>query len=57
MSGGAECVGELAGLSDERRPRTVRVVQIQWWERKRAWLVAIPGRGPTRLDDAEGDEQ
>jgi len=42
-----------AALSDERRPRTVRVVQIQWWERRRAWLIALPDGQTRTFGDSE----
>jgi hypothetical protein len=32
-----------SGLKDTRAPKTVRVVQIEWWERLTSYLVAIPG--------------
>jgi hypothetical protein len=32
-----------AGLNDTRPPKTVRIVQIEWWERETSYLVAIPG--------------
>jgi len=31
-----------AGLRDDKRPKTVRVVRIQWWERVRAYMVVAP---------------
>lgn len=30
------------GLRDNRAPKTVRVVQIEWWERTTSYLVAVP---------------
>jgi len=40
-------------MGDERRPRTVRVVQIQWWERTREWMLALPGAEVLRMNDSE----
>jgi hypothetical protein len=31
------------GMKDTRAPKTVRIVQIEWWERVTSYLVAIPG--------------
>jgi hypothetical protein len=31
------------GLKDSIKPKTVRVVQIEWWERECSYLVAVPG--------------
>jgi hypothetical protein len=33
-------------LRDNRRPKSVRVVRIQWWERARAYMVAMPNGQP-----------
>lgn len=32
-----------SGLQDTRAPKTVRIVQIEWWERVTSYLVAVPG--------------
>ena len=40
-------------MDDERRPRTVRIVQIQWWERQREWLLALPGAEVMRMNDSD----
>ena len=31
-------------MRDEQAPKTVRVVQIEWWERITSYLIAIPGQ-------------
>lgn len=33
-------------LRDDKRPKTVRVVRIQWWERVRAYMVVPPAQPP-----------
>jgi hypothetical protein len=45
-----------AGLRDDRRPKCVRVVEVQWWERVKAYMVALqPGEQPKQVsaDDFE----
>jgi hypothetical protein len=37
-----------SGLKDDRRPKTVRLVQCQWWERDDRFLVAMPGEDQPR---------
>jgi hypothetical protein len=32
-----------AGLRDSTKPKTVRIVQIEWWERECSYLIAVPG--------------
>jgi hypothetical protein len=31
------------GMKDSQAPKTVRIVQIEWWERTTAYLLAVPG--------------
>jgi hypothetical protein len=37
-----------AGLKDTTKPKTVRVVQIEWWEQSCSYLVAVPGSEETQ---------
>lgn len=48
-----------AALRDDKRPKTVRVVQIQWWERESALMVVTPDRPDPRQvssDDWEAEK-
>lgn len=44
-------------LQDNRRPRSVRVVRIQWWDRERAYMVAMPSGGPPQQVSSEEFEK
>lgn len=42
-----------ASLRTDKRPRTVRVVRIQWWERERAYMVVMPGEEPKQVSEED----
>lgn len=41
-----------SALKDDKRPKTVRVVCIQWWDREKAYMIA----GPQGLQEVPADQ-